>query len=455
MFTHFPQRRSGAAGARPPPPMNATADPDLEGRALGKYQILRRIGAGNMATVYLGHDPFIDRPVALKVARPEYLAGSEQATFYQQLFFNEAQTAGMLKHPNITAIYDAGVDREQCFIVMEYVHGGETLERHTDGDRLLPVETVTAVLYQCAMALDYAHKKGVVHRDIKPRNILLTEEHEAKISDFGVAIAGGNPDGRAPDHAGSPLYMSPEQVRRETAQPQSDLFSLGVVAYELLTGHHPFHGENIEAIEHRILHSVPTSLRDLRADVPAVYQRIIDKALAKKTSNRYKSGLDMAGDIALVFDFLKQPAFRLTQQEKYRQVENLHFFKGFQDSDLWELINAAEWLRLRQGEEIVGEGQADTSFFVLVAGEVAVRKSTREIVRLYPGDCFGEMGLISRRPRTATIVAITDVTVLRLRDIVIDRTSVNCQLRFQRNFLLALIERLEHATDRIATGGRE
>lgn len=435
--------------------MSAAGERELEGRALGKYRILRRIGAGNMATVYLGHDPFIDRPVALKVARPEYLAGNEHAEFYKQLFFNEAQTAGLLKHPNITAIYDAGVDRDEYFIVMEYVHGGATLERHTERERLLPVDTVTTVLYQCAMALDYAHKKGVVHRDVKPRNILLTEDHEAKISDFGVAIAGSNADGRAPEHAGSPLYMAPEQVRREVALPQSDLFSLGVVAYELLTGHHPFQGENIEAIEHRILHTNPIALRDLRADVPAVFQRIIDKALAKKTANRYKSGLDMAGDIALVFDFLKQPAFRLTQQEKYRQVENLHFFKGFQDSDLWELINAAEWLRLRQGEEIVREGQADTSFFVLVAGEVAVRKSGNEIVRLYPGDCFGEMGLISRRPRTASIIAITDLTVLRLRDSVIDRTSVNCQLRFQRNFLFALIERLEHATDRIANGPRD
>ena len=131
---------------------------NLEGSSLGKYQIVKTIGAGNMATVYMGHDPFIDRPVAIKVARPDHVQGDENGEFFKQLFFNEAQTAGLLKHPNITAIYDAGVDRERYYIVMEYVHGGDTLDRYTGVDDLLPVNTVTSVLYQCAMALDYAHK---------------------------------------------------------------------------------------------------------------------------------------------------------------------------------------------------------------------------------------------------------------------------------------------------------
>ena len=431
--------------------MSVSEIENLEGSSLGKYQILRKIGAGNMATVYMGHDPFIDRPVAIKVARPDHAGDGEASEFYKQLFFNEAQTAGLLKHPNITAIYDAGVDRSHYYIVMEYVHGGDTLDSYTGINVLLPLGTVTALLYQCAMALDYAHKKGVVHRDIKPRNILLTEDREAKITDFGVAVAPGMHSNGSPQHAGSPLYMAPEQVRREAPVSQSDLFSLGVVAYELLTGKHPFHGENIDAIEYRIQNTTPLPLRELRGDVPQIFQRIVDKALAKRARNRYKSGLDMAGDVALVFDFLKQPAFRLTQQEKYHQIENLHFFRDFHDSDLWELINAAEWVRLVQDNEIVQEGQAETAFYVLVSGEVVVRKSGREIVRLYPGDCFGEMGLVSRRPRTASIIAVTDITVMKLRDVVIDRTSINCQLKFQRRFLTALIERLEHATERIAS----
>jgi eukaryotic-like serine/threonine-protein kinase len=431
--------------------MSASEKATLEGSSLGKYQILKKIGAGNMASVYLGHDPFIDRPVAIKVASLENLPGDDDGEFYKQLFFNEAQTAGLLKHPNITAIYDAGVDRDCYYIVMEYVHTGDTLERYCGAADLLPVDAVTSILYQCAMALDYAHKKGVVHRDIKPRNILLTEEREAKITDFGVAVAPSGHAGNSAQHAGSPLYMSPEQIRREETVAASDLFSLGIVAYELLTGQHPFRGSSIDAIEYQILNTNAVPLKELRDEIPPIYQRIIDKALAKHIAQRYKSGLDMAGDISLVYDFLKQSSFKLTRQEKYNQVEALHFFKDFQDADLWELINAADWLRLKKGEEIIEEGRTDTSFYVLVNGEVVVQKGGQEIVRLEPGDCFGEMGMISHRPRTATIVAATEVLVMKLRDTVIDRTSVNCQLRFQRQFLVALIERLEQATERIAT----
>jgi serine/threonine protein kinase len=429
--------------------MSVIPTASLEGTALGKYQILTFIGTGNMATVYLAHDPFIDRPVAVKVARPDSI-GDDDGRLYKQVFFNEAQTAGLLKHPNITAIYDAGVDRDNYYIVMEYVHSGRTLDRYTAIENLLPIDEVTRILYQCAMALDYAHRKGVVHRDIKPRNILLTKEHEAKITDFGVALAPGIAAHSEVEHAGSPLYMAPEQIRREAATAQSDLFALGVVAYEMLTGKHPFQGENMEVIEHNILHKSAPRLSKWRADVPEIYQRIIDKALARDRRLRYRSGLDMAGDISLVFDFLKLPAFRLSQQEKYSRVEALHFFKPFPENELWELINAGEWMRLPADTEIMREGQADTSFFILISGEVVVRRNDRDIVRLHPGDCFGEMGMLSRRPRTATIVAGSEVTLLKLRDNTVDRMSVNCQLRFQRQFLIALIERLDHATDRIA-----
>jgi len=154
-----------------------------------------------------------------------------------------------------------------------------------------------------------------------------------------------------------------------------------------------------------------------------------------------------------VYEFLKLPKFTLTQQEKYSRVEDLHFFQGFPDVELWELINAAEWIRMAAGTEILVEGQADAAFFVLINGEVSVHRNSREIVRLHAGECFGEMGMLSRKPRTATIMAETEVTVIKIRDTTIDRMSMNCQYRFQRQFLIALIERLDHATDRIASSG--
>jgi serine/threonine protein kinase len=430
--------------------MNDSDQSNIEDQSIGKYRVLRTIGSGSMATVYLGQDPFIDRPVAIKVAQDEYVHSDENGALYRRLFFNEAQAAGMLKHPNITAIFDAGVDRERYYIVMEYVNGGQTLEKYTSAENLLPIVTVTDIIYQCAMALDYAHKKGVIHRDIKPRNILLTDQYEAKITDFGVAVVPELQQDQTPEHAGSPLYTSPEQVRHEHASNQCDLFSLGVVAYELLTGKHPFDGRNIEAINHRILESRPTPLKELRSDIPDICQRIVDKALAKDPTYRYKTGLDMAGDISLVYDFLRRGEMQPSQQEKFVRAQDLAFFEPFQDAEIWEVINAAEWLQIRTGEEIVRAGEKDLSFYILVDGQVAVIKNETEIIKLSTGDCFGEMGMIAKRERTADIVARTDVTVMKVRASVIERTTVNCQLRFQHQCLIALIERLEYATEYIS-----
>ena len=251
--------------------MTATDWGTLEGQALGKYQVLKSIGKGNMASVYLGHDPFIDRPVAIKVAFDEYVQSAENGALYRRMFCNEAQAAGMLKHPNITAIFDTGIDQERYYIVMEYIRGGTTLDNFTEPEHLLDAKSVTDILYQCAMALNYVHDKGVIHRDIKPRNILVTESLEAKITDFGVAVVPHLQEDHAAEHAGSPLYMAPEQLRLEEPTSQWDLFALGIVAYELLTGKHPFSGRNMESIQHRIRDTAPAPIVELRADVPDIY----------------------------------------------------------------------------------------------------------------------------------------------------------------------------------------
>ncbi|MFT4581170.1 MAG: serine/threonine protein kinase [Gammaproteobacteria bacterium] len=421
----------------------------LEGQAIGKYQVLKTIGRGNMGTVYLGQDPFVDRPVAIKVAADEYVNSSDDGPLYRRLFFNEAQAAGMLKHPNITAIFDAGVDQDRYYIVMEYVYGGTTLARFSNSEHLLSIKNLTDILYQCAMALDYAHREGVIHRDIKPKNILITDDLEAKITDFGVAIVPHLQEGIDPEHAGSPMYMAPEQLRLEQVTSQCDLFSLGIVAYELLTGNHPFEGRNMEAIQHRIQNTPPTPVHEFRADIPDIYQRIIDKALAKNTAHRYKSGADMAGDLSLVYDFIRLADGQPVQQEKFNRVKNLEFFAEFSDTELWEIVNAGDWLVVQVGDPIIREGEEDPSFYVLVDGEVSVLKSDVEIAKLGPGDCFGEMGITAGRRRTATINAANIVTALKVRSSIIQRTSINCQLRFQRQFLYTLIERLEYATNKI------
>jgi CRP-like cAMP-binding protein len=191
-------------------------------------------------------------------------------------------------------------------------------------------------------------------------------------------------------------------------------------------------------------------IAEYRSNVPEIYQRIIDKALAKAPYYRYTSGADLSGDIALVFDFLRRAAPDVSPQDKFSRVRALRFFKDFQDTELWEIVTAAEWTEIEAGRKIVHEGEIDPSFYVLIDGSVSVLKGQRAIIQLGAGDCFGEMALISGRRRSATIVADLPVTAVKLRASIIDHVSVSCQNKFQRSFLTALIERLETATEQIS-----
>lgn len=426
----------------------------LENRTLAKYQVIKEIGKGNMGMVYLGHDPFVDRPVAIKVADQERLASTEDGELYKKLFFNEAQAAGMLKHPNITGIFDAGANEDVYYIVMEYVHGGMTLEHYCDPGNLLPLNEVITITYKCAAALDYAHKKGVIHRDIKPRNILLTEDHDVKITDFGIAVLPEDLGSTLVNHAGSPLYMSPEQIRDQEVTPQTDIFALGIVVYELLTGHHPFQSNNIEAIQHLILNGAIPPIKNYRSDVPDVLERIVHRALAREPRLRYKTAIDMAGDLSLVFDFIQPARESITRQEKFNAVRAQDFFRDFTDNEIWELINVSQWMDLPPKNTVIIEGDVDKSFYVIISGAVDVVKTGVFVDTLVSGDCFGEMGFVSGRQRTASISTREASTLMKFQSAQIERTSLNCQLRFHKLFLHTLINRLSRVTDRVVRTGQ-
>ncbi len=423
----------------------------LENQTLGKFELGREVGRGSMGVVYLGHDPFAGEDVAIKVALPEILH-DEHGGRYRKLFFNEAKVAGMLRHPNIIRVHDAGVEGDSWFIVMEYVRGGKTLAAHCRPDSLLAMEDVVRIAFKCAKALDYAHRKGVVHRDIKPRNILLTEEQEVKITDFSIAliVQGEATATQVHGYIGSPLYMSPEQVLEENVSTQSDLFSIGVVLYEMLTGRHPFAADNLPAIIHQITEKPHTPLADLRNDAPPVLGHIVDRALAKSPADRYKTGLDLAADLSLVFDHIRLFEEEIPGREKFNLVKDLRFFADFSEPEIWEVINASSWQSFEARTQIIGEGEIDNSFYVIVSGDVTVRKGGRDVDTLASGDCFGEMGFIARTERTASIIARSAVTALKVRASLIERASLHCQLRFHKVFLNTLVQRLSQATEKIA-----
>ncbi len=419
---------------------------------LGKYEIREEIDRGSMGVVYLGHDPYIDRQVAIKVAFLDALNDPESGEQYRKMFFNEAHTAGLLTHPNVINIYDAGVDEDDCYIVMEYVEGGNTLKSHCTSDSLLPINKVVEIIFKCAKALDYAHRQGVVHRDIKPSNILFTPDQDVKIGDFSIAHI-YNADATTTQMGGmmgSPRYMSPEQLREQHVTNQTDIYSLGVVMYELLTGKQPFPADNFSSLVNKILNDEAPPMVDFRSDIPDTLNDIVFKALEKDVNNRYPMGLDLAADLTKVFDYLEKPQEDISEQERFNSVKKLEFFAGFPDAEVWEILRASSWQDYGENDDIIVEGDMDDCFYIIVQGTVEVMKNNTVIRTLEKGDCFGEMGYLAKTKRTASIKSRDTTSLMKINSTVISQVSLNCQVRFLKVFLRTLIYRLSATTEKIS-----
>ncbi|MCH8105940.1 MAG: CHASE2 domain-containing protein [Proteobacteria bacterium] len=257
---------------------------------LGRYQIDREIGKGAMGVVYLGHDPKIDRTVAIKTMLLSEEFEGDKLEEAKKRFFREAETAGRLNHPNIVTIYDVGEDQDLCYIAMSYLTGSNLLEYCT-GDNLLPLKTVLQLTMKTANALDYAHKQNVIHRDIKPANIIYdAEQGSLKVTDFGIAYLAGTGLTRTGTILGSPSYMSPEQLAGEKLDGRSDIFSLGVTLFQLLTGELPFIGDSLANLMYKIANEKHPDVRLFKKDLPLNVNKLINKALQKDIDKRYQSG---------------------------------------------------------------------------------------------------------------------------------------------------------------------
>jgi tRNA A-37 threonylcarbamoyl transferase component Bud32 len=256
---------------------------------VGRYQVQEVIGKGAMGVVYLAYDPQIGRRVALKTIRPAEGAKDEEVAESRERFQREARAAGSLLHPHIVTIFDVFEDRGTLYIAMEFVQG-RLLETYCSKKNLLPPERAVRLVAQGLSALHYAHRRGIVHRDIKPANLMVLEDEETlKVMDFGVAREEGAHLTQKGFVVGTPHYMSPEQIEGRPLDGRSDVFSMGVVLYELLCGERPFPGESISTVIYRILHDSPTPLRELNPRIPRDLQRIVERALAKDPDRRFPS----------------------------------------------------------------------------------------------------------------------------------------------------------------------
>lgn len=257
----------------------------------GRYQIISEVGKGSMGVVYKAHDPQIDRVVALKVLRPDRITSEE----FVQRFLKEARAIGRLSHPNIITVYDSGQDNDTLYIVMEFLIG-KTL-REAQQEKQLSLQEIIHIGSQVADALDYAHRQGIVHRDIKPSNILLTPEGYLKLTDFGIARIEdptAHHQTQAGDILGTPIYMSPEQIMGRKVDGRSDLYSLGVILYELTTGRKPFQGENLAAIFNAIIEEKPPPIELPDTSLSQRLSALIFKSISKSTEDRFQTGAQLA-----------------------------------------------------------------------------------------------------------------------------------------------------------------
>ena len=269
---------------------------------LGRYEVLGELGQGAMGIVYKAKDPLIDRVVAIKTITLSLALDEKEE--YEGRFYQEAKAAGRLNHPNIVTIYDVGKSGDVAYIAMEFLQGRELRDIMNDAG-LLPVDQVLDIVAQVAQGLAYAHEHEIVHRDVKPSNIMVVHDGHVKITDFGIArMASSAVHTQTGMVLGSPKYMSPEQVMGKTIDQRSDIFSLGVMLYEMLTGQAPFNGENVNAIMYQTLNAVPAPPNTLNPAVPEMANFIVAKALAKKLEDRYQNARDFAVDLRACRDTL-------------------------------------------------------------------------------------------------------------------------------------------------------
>jgi serine/threonine-protein kinase len=282
-----------------PAPAKEPAVTPINGAApamLGRYKVLKELGRGAMGVVYLGKDPTIHRFVAIKTMRLDQIDDGEKLQEVTARFFREAESAGRLSHPNIVTIYDAGEQDEMGYIAMEVLEGS-SLKQFSRQPNLMPLTEIAQTLATVADALDHAHQQGVVHRDIKPANIMLTKDRLVKVMDFGIAKMASSGKTQTDIVLGTPTYMSPEQIAGKKVDGRSDIFSLGVVLFELLAGRPPFTADNLSALLFTIAHQPAPKLDTIRKDLPPIFQEILDRALQKELPQRYRRASEFAQDL--------------------------------------------------------------------------------------------------------------------------------------------------------------
>jgi len=422
--------------------------------SIGKYQVIRELGRGATGKVYLAEDPFAKRKVAIKVAFPEALKNVEDGAFYRGMFLNEAALAGKLNHPHIVQIYDAVVEDEFSYIVMEYIEGG-TLEKFCTPEHLLEPREVAEIIFKSVRALAFAQSLGLTHRDLKPGNILHNDGSDIKIADFGASINKVS-DRTIITNVGSPAYMSPELVTGGTqASHLSDIYALGVVMYYMLTARLPFTGANTMSVIYQIVNTEPDPPSAHREGLSAEMDAVVMKAIAKDPAKRFQTWDEFAQGLAEIWkkELASEDKRGQSDTERFNLLRTLPFFRDFPENELWEVLRLSKWAKFRPDTVLIKEGDHGDSFYVLAGGYVRITRGKRTLNVLTAGDCFGEMSYLAhndRAHRSATVTTTSDVIVIKIRAEDLHNSSLSCRRLFDERFLNTLVDRLENANQQLS-----
>ncbi len=430
-----------------------------EPQQIGKYRVLAKLGEGATSEVFLCRDDFSQRNVAVKLVRSVVLGDGLNSRYIERFFAAEAALVGRLQHPNIVQLYDAVADSLQPYLVMEYV-AGSTLRPYCSPDQLLPLELIVELGFKCAMALGYVARQGVVHRDVKPANLLVEMTNGAitgiKISDFGSALNLGS-DLTHIDRVGSLAYASPEQLEGERLDSRSDMYSLGAVLYHLIAGRPPLEADSPAAMMQQIYHQRPQPLAPLRAGVDPALDEVIQRAMAKHPKDRYPDWDAFAQALAdLVANQLipRGESQSVLDSERFTLLRQLEFFAEFGDVDLWDVVHRAQWKRFPVGQSLYRKGDAGDSFHIIAQGEVEVFRDGAKVARLGAGTSVGEMAYLAPsaalRKHSADVLVSKPTASVSFTPETLARLNPTTRHAFDQAFIRVLVRRLHAAHESMA-----
>jgi serine/threonine protein kinase len=441
----------------------AAIAPSLPGMMLpeqiGKYRVKSKLGEGSTSEVFLAHDPFRNRDVAIKRVRTGVLADPRETHYQQRFFAAEAALVGQLNHPNVVQILDAVADTDAPYLVMEYVPG-VTLRRYCRADKLLPLAQIIEIGFKCALALGYCFRQGLIHRDVKPANLLVTLDgdqiKDVKVTDFGSVFNLGA-DHTQIYRVGSLAYMSPEQLDGDTLDCRADMYSLAAVLYHLIAGRPPFDATQQQAIMHQIYHASPPPLATLREGVPEALVSLIERCLAKERELRPANWDEFAQTLTVLIaqrNTGRGPLQEVLDSERFTLLRSLEFFSGFGDVELWEVVHRATWQRHGYGEALYRKGDEGNSFHIVTQGQVEVYRDGKAVASLPAGASVGEMAYLAPSPdlrvHSVDILVSQPATTVAFTPDSMERLSLATRHLFDKAFIGVLVRRLHAAHEALA-----